>query len=107
MLFFIVYFLKNIIALFDIKNPNAFIDACYRRFDILSFIIMYYTTIARNSEKYGALSYVYRLFPVWLDLSVEYRHVRRNMILWTFLAYIAIHYVIESKRLILVLGGQC
>ena len=30
--------------------------------------------------------------------GVECRHVRRNMIPWTFLAYIAAHYVIESKR---------
>lgn len=31
-------------------------------------------------------------------LGVECRLVRRNMIPWTFLAYIATHYMIESKR---------
>ena len=52
--------------------------------------------IPRNAERYR----VNRLFSVrgWPVPGVECRLVRRNTIPWTFLAYIAAHYMIESKR---------
>lgn len=66
-------------------------------FDILVppfFITRRLPWIPRNAERYR----INRLFSVRLGSGVECRLVRRNMILWTFLAYIAAHYVIESKR---------
>lgn len=90
-----------------------------RRFDLLIYVIsqvqyscllllcMYIVRRLREFWEIWRAIVCNRLFPVWLDPSVKYRYVRRNMILWTFLAYIATHYVIESKRLTLVSGGQC
>lgn len=67
------------------------------RFDML--VSPFYITrrlpwIPRNAERY----HVNRLFSVWLGPGVECRLVRRNTIQWTFLAYIAAHNTIESKR---------
>jgi len=77
----------------------------YRKFDTLVYYYVLYSDYANFWELWCAII-CNRLFLVWLDPSVECRHVQRNMILWTFLAYIATHYVIESERLTLASRGQ-
>jgi len=90
--------------LFNIKHFSK-----RQRIVITGSILVYYYVLYSDYAKFRELWCAIvcnRLFLVWLDPSVECRHVRRNTIPWTFLAYIATHYVIESERLTLASRGQ-
>lgn len=66
-----------------------------------TILLLYCIAITWNSEKYNCIANN-RLFPVWFDLSVRYRHVAEIRSYRRSWPTSHVHYMIESKRLTLV-----